>query len=98
MIALTPMTHHDPISLKPYIAKQININYMTHAYTHVHLSIIPKYMFLQYPLSHKKIKKIDNNYQKCLNLESFHFQFHHYVTPSRRIMFYFKTSDDCTML
>jgi hypothetical protein len=30
-----------------------------------------------------------------LNLESFHFQFHHYVTPSRRIMFYFKTSDDC---
>jgi hypothetical protein len=47
--------------LKPYIAKQININYVTHAYTHVHLSIIPKYMFLQYPLSHKKNKKIDNN-------------------------------------
>jgi hypothetical protein len=73
MIALTPMTHHDPISLKSYIAKQININYVTHAYTHVHLSIIPKYMFLQYPLSHKKIKKIDNNYPKMSKFGIFPF-------------------------
>lgn len=47
MVALTQITHHDPISQKPYITKQININYVTHVYTHVHLSIIPQYMFLQ---------------------------------------------------